>query len=217
MLPADAVIHDAAGLRAALETAFAVAEANPVLATIGIASFPATGYGYIQQADTLGEYASRPVYRVQRFVEKPDLATARIWSRGIISECRYVCLVGEIHCCGVGRSTPSLWASLQAIDGGLAAGTELDVLLAEHYPQLEKISVDYAIIEKAANVVMAESVLTGTMWARPAVARHYPADAAGNVVRGAAHLQESSGNMLFSRRRPSGRSVGCGGSDCQDR
>ena len=72
MLPADAVIHDAAGLCATLESAFAAAEADPVLATIGItASFPATGYGYIQQGTTRGDYAGRAVYHVKRFVEKP--------------------------------------------------------------------------------------------------------------------------------------------------
>ena len=73
-------------------------------------------------------------------------------------------------------------------------------MLAEHYPHLEKISVDYAIIEKAGNVVMAES---GFDWDDvgewPAVARHYPADAEGNVVRGAAHLEQSSGNIVFTR------------------
>ena len=54
MLPADAVIHDAAGLRSTLETAFAAAEASPVLSTIGItAAYPATGYGYIQQGELL--------------------------------------------------------------------------------------------------------------------------------------------------------------------
>ena len=76
----------------------------------------------------------------------------------------------------------------------------MDGLLEVHYPKLEKISVDYAIIEKAANVVMVES---GFDWDDvgewPAVARHYPADAQGNVVRGTAHIEQSSGNIVFSR------------------
>lgn len=203
MLPADAVIHDSAGLRATLQTAFEAAEANPVLATIGItASFPATGYGYIQQADQLGEYAGRPVFNVKRFVEKPDLETAKsyldsgdyFWNAGM-----FVWSVGSIVA-ELEKSTPSLWASLQAIDEGLASGTDLDALLGEHYPNLEKISVDYAIIEKATNVVMVES---GFDWDDvgewPAVERHYPADEAGNVVRGAAHLEQSKDNIVFSR------------------
>lgn len=203
MLPADAVIHDAAGLRATLESAFAVAEAEPVLATIGItASFPATGYGYIQQGEAMGDYAGRPAYRVQRFVEKPDPATAEaylaaggyFWNAGMFIW-SVPAIVAELE-----KSTPTLWRALQAIDAGLGAGRALDPLLAEHYPQLEKISVDYALIEKAKNVVMLES---GFDWDDvgewPAIARHYPADAQGNVVRGQAELAESSDNIVYCR------------------
>jgi mannose-1-phosphate guanylyltransferase len=100
MLPADAVIHDAAGLCATLESAFAAAEADPVLATIGItASFPATGYGYIQQGNTRGDSAGQAVYQVKRFVEKPDLATAQSYleAGGLFLERRHVYLVGLSH------------------------------------------------------------------------------------------------------------------------
>ncbi|MBT63330.1 MAG: mannose-1-phosphate guanyltransferase [Puniceicoccaceae bacterium] len=203
MLPADAVIHDAAGLRDTLESAFAAAEAQPVLATIGItASFPATGYGYIQQADAMGEFAARSVYNVQRFVEKPDLATAEsyladgnyFWNAGMFIW-SVPSIVAELE-----KSTPTLWQALQAIDQGLAAGQDIDALLATHYPTLEKISVDYAIIEKASNVVMVES---GFDWDDvgewPAVARHYPADDNGNVVRGQAELSDSQDNIVYSR------------------
>ncbi len=203
MLPADAVIHDAAGLRSTLETAFEAAEANPVLATVGItASFPATGYGYIQQGDTLGEYAGRTVFNVKRFVEKPNHETAQsylesgdyFWNAGM-----FVWSVGSIVA-ELEKSTPSLWGALQAIDRGLAAGEGMDPLLAEHYPNLEKVSVDYAIIEKATNVVMIES---GFDWDDvgdwPAVGRHYPSDENGNVVRGLTQIEDSKNNIVFSR------------------
>ncbi|MGJ8654417.1 MAG: mannose-1-phosphate guanylyltransferase [Opitutaceae bacterium] len=203
MLPADAVIHDSVGLCATLETAFEAAEANPVLATIGItASFPATGYGYIQQGDALGDYSGRKVFNVQRFVEKPDLETAQsyldsgdyFWNAGMFIW-SVPTIVAELE-----KSTPTLWAALQAIDTGLAAEEGIDPLLAEHYPNLEKISVDYAIIEKASNVVMVES---GFDWDDvgdwPAIERHYPADENGNVVRGNVELVSSKGNIVFSR------------------
>ncbi len=203
MLPADAVIQNASGLRATLETAFAVAEAEPVIATIGItASTPATGYGYIQQGAAIGDYAQRPVYHVKRFVEKPDLETAQsyltsgdyFWNAGMFIW-SVPSIVAELE-----QSTPTLWQALQAIDQGLSTGQDIDALLTEHYPKLEKISVDYAIIEKAAKVVMVES---GFDWDDvgewPAVARHYPADEAGNVVRGNAELYDASGNIVYCR------------------
>lgn len=202
MLPADAVIHDAGGLCATLETAFQAAEAQPVLATIGItADFPATGYGYIQQGEKLGDYAGREVFNVKRFVEKPDLETAKtylesgdyFWNAGMFIWSA-LSIIAELE-----KSTPSLWAALQAIHAGLEKGQGIDALLAEHYPNLEKISVDYAIIEKATNVVMVES---GFDWDDvgewPAVARHYPADESGNVVRGSVELSDARGNIVFS-------------------
>jgi mannose-1-phosphate guanylyltransferase len=98
------------------------------------------------------------------------------------------------------KSTPTLWQALQAIDQGLEAGQGIDTVLAQHYPKLEKISVDCAIIEKADNVIMVES---GFDWDDvgewPAVSRHYPADEAGNVVRGSAELADSSRNIIYSR------------------
>jgi len=203
MLPADAVIQNAEGLRATLETAFQAAEAEPVLATIGItASFPATGYGYIQKAEKLDVYAGREVYRVARFVEKPDEVTARsylesgdyFWNAGMFIW-SVPTIVSELE-----RSTPALWEALQKIDSGLIAGEEIDSLLEAYYPGLEKISVDYAIIEKAGNVVMVES---GFDWDDvgewPAVARHYPSDERDNVVRGNAELFGASGNIVCCR------------------
>lgn len=201
MLPSDAVIHNAEGLCATLETAFQAAEAQPVLATIGItADFPATGYGYIQQGDKLADYAGRTAFKVRRFVEKPDEATARgylesgdyFWNAGMFIW-SVPAIVAELE-----KSTPGLWTALQAIDAGLESGQDLDSLLAEHYPDLEKISIDYAIIEKASNVVMIES---GFDWDDvgewPAVARHYSADEFGNVVRGSAELADAKGNIVY--------------------
>ena len=203
MLPADSVIHNTAGLCATLESAFAAAEADPVLATIGItATFPATGYGYIQQGNSSGDYAGQAVYQVKRFVEKPDLATAQnyldagdyFWNAGMFIW-SVPAIVAELE-----KSTPSLWQALQAIDQGLEAGQSIDTLLVKYYPKLEKVSVDYAIIEKANNVVMVES---GFDWDDvgewPALSRHYPSDEADNVVRGSAELADASGNIVYSR------------------
>lgn len=203
MLPADAVIHDNEGFRSTLEAAFQAAAASSVLATIGItAAFPATGYGYIQQGQKVGDYGDREVFEVQRFVEKPNSELAKsylksgdyFWNAGMFVW-SVDAIVGELA-----KNTPVLWAQLKAVDEGLDAGVELGDLLAQHYPGLEKISVDYAIIEKASNVVMLES---GFDWDDvgewPAVARHYPVDGAGNVVRGDAHIESSTGNIVFSR------------------
>lgn len=203
MLPADAVIHDARGFRSTLETAFNAAETNPLLVTVGIkAAYPATGYGYIQQGERIDQIPSGHVFSVKRFVEKPKLEVAQsylesgdyFWNAGM-----FVWSVASISA-ELEKHTPSLWNALQAIDKGLSEGEAIDPLMAAHYPGLEKISIDYAIIEKAGNVAMVES---GFDWDDvgewPAVERHYPIDDRGNVTRGLVNLQQSSGNIVFSR------------------
>jgi mannose-1-phosphate guanylyltransferase len=70
------------------------------------------------------------------------------------------------------------------------------------YPKLDKISIDYALLEKSQNVVVMRA---GFDWddvgAWPAVARHYQPDAAGNVTRGPALVENGRGNIVFSEGR----------------
>lgn len=203
ILPADAVIRDEAGFRDTLEAAFAAAEAAPVLATIGIPpAFPATGYGYVRRGERLSGPEDWPVFKVERFVEKPDKATARsylengdyFWNAGMFVW-SVATVLGAIE-----NHAPELRRVLRRIEEGLEGGDALDALLQQHYPGLEKISVDYAILEKAENVVMVES---GFDWDDvgewSAVSRHHGADESGNVVRGGGLLREASGNTVFSR------------------
>lgn len=204
VLPADAVIHDSEGFRATLESAFAAAEANPMIVTVGIKpTHPATGYGYIRQGDPIGTYANKTLLQVSRFVEKPDQTTAEsylaeggyCWNAGMFFW--QVATLTE----ALQTHTATLWQSLQAIAQSLDEGQPLNVALDAHYPSLEKISVDYAIIEKARAVGMiAADFDWDDVGEWPAVARHYPADENGNVCRGDSHLMQSSGNIVFSRQ-----------------
>ena len=203
MLPADAVINDTKNLCAAILSAFSVAEAESVLATIGVtAHFPATGYGYIQQGDVMGEYAGREAFMVKRFVEKPDLPTAEgylatgdyFWNAGMFFW-SVPTIVKELR-----KNTPSLWQALQEIDTGLSNNQDIDTLLVEHYPAIEKISIDYAVIEKAKNIVMIKSEFDWDdvgEWS--AIARHYPADVSGNVIKGKAEVADASDNIVYCR------------------
>lgn len=202
MLPADHVIHDVAGFRRVVLQAFEAAEAGEVLVTIGIQpDHPATGYGYIEKGPQAGESGGRPVFAVERFKEKPDLETAR----GYVASGRYYWNAGMffwqvpvISAC-FERFTPDLWSALRAIDQGLAAGEDLDALLAVHYSELQKISVDFAIMERADNVRVVESDFDwDDVGAWPAVARHFPKDESGNVARGEIVIQQGSGNIVMA-------------------
>lgn len=202
ILPADHVIHDVAAFQSVLRRAFETAEARRVLVTLGIRpTEPATGYGYLQRGELLGESDGVPVYGVRRFVEKPDLEKAReylgsgdyYWNAGM-----FVWQVAAIDE-ALAQNAPELREGLREIEKSLQAGEALDTVLAAGYPKLPKISIDYAVMEKAENVVTVEASFDwDDVGSWPAVARHYEPDTNGNIVRGEVVVQGGSGNIVFS-------------------
>jgi mannose-1-phosphate guanylyltransferase len=146
VVPADSYIPDATRYRQVVSEALELAAREKVLVTIGIQpTSPHTGYGYIQLGDRLNDR----FWRARRFVEKPDRATAEQflaskqyrWNAGM-----FVWSVAAIRE-AFQEHQPAMWAQIAKI----AAGGSLKRI----YPTLEKISVDYAIMEKAGNVVVA--------------------------------------------------------------
>ncbi|MGJ3242664.1 MAG: mannose-1-phosphate guanylyltransferase [Opitutales bacterium] len=213
MLPADAVIHDHAGFQSVLESAFVAAENDDVLVTIGISpEYPATGYGYIHKGEVLTEAAGRPVYTVKRFVEKPDRATAEeylasgdyFWNAGM-----FVWQASVVDA-AFARNTPTVHERIGRINEALDAGKPMDATLQELYPGFDKISVDYALMEKADNVVCIESAFDwDDVGEWPAIERHYDKDDAGNVLKGAGRIQDGSGNIVFGDKDHYTAVLGC--------
>jgi mannose-1-phosphate guanylyltransferase len=136
---------------------------------------------------------------VKRFVEKPDAARAEtylkagnfFWNAGIFL------WKTETFLREAKRSQPELVPFIEKFPSGDPAK-----YLAEHFPKLPKISVDYAIMEKAERIAVAEARFDwddmGSWTALPA---HLPADEHGNTVRGAVTLHHSRGNIAFSHKR----------------
>lgn len=202
VLPADQVIHDTAAYQRDLEAAFITAEASPVMVTIGIRpTEPATGFGYIQTGAVHPSPAGVKVLKVQRFVEKPNLATAQqylasgdyVWNAGMF-----------IWSSAVVRSAlaahaPLLDAGMKPIREALAAGEALEPVLEVVYPDLQKISVDYALLEKSTNVTMIPASFDwDDVGSWPAVAKHLPQDPKGNVLRGLALVEQGANNIIYS-------------------
>ncbi len=109
-----------------------------VIATLGIRpTYPAIGYGYIEQGDMVGTFAGMATYRVNRFTEKPDretaetfLATGRFsWNAGMFVF-RAETTIAELHV-----HAPELIQPLE--QHGVSA-----------YSTLPKTSIDYALMEK---------------------------------------------------------------------
>lgn len=202
VLPADHVIHDSAAYRRDLRAAFAAAEAEPVMVTIGISpTEPATGFGYIQRGEEWRKFGATSVYRVRRFVEKPLLDVAKgylasgdyVWNAGM-----FVWSVPVVER-ALAAHAPALDAGFRPIRQALAKKRALLPVLKKIYPKLTKISVDYALLEKSSNVVVLPSSFDwDDVGAWPAVPKHCQPDAAGNVFRGSALVEAGKNNLVFS-------------------
>lgn len=202
LLPADHVIEDGAGFRSVLTSSFEAAEKNDFLVTIGIKpTFPSTGYGYLCQGSEVEQATGRSVAKVDRFVEKPDLATAEkylseggyFWNAGM-----FVWRPGVILS-AIAQHAPVLSFGLDQLRKDWNTNGSLAGAMEKVYPELEKISVDFAVMEKAEGVVMLESDFDwDDVGEWPAIARHYPADEKGNVFKGDGVAVDSGGNLAFA-------------------
>ncbi len=136
--PADPWIGDQLGFQQTLRAATELAASQEAIATLGVKpSYAATGYGYIEQGEQTGTFGGSPVYRVNRFTEKPNrqtaesfLATGRFsWNSGMFIF-RAGVVLKELR-----THAPEIITPLEK--QGESA-----------YPQLPKTSIDYALMEK---------------------------------------------------------------------
>lgn len=186
ILTADHLMADEAAFRRVLADACAVAAREPAVVTIGIApTFPATGYGYIACGEALEAPEATPFRRVLRFVEKPDLPTARAY----LETGAYVWNAGMF-----------IWrASVMADAYARCAPDYLPLIerpesMPGLYPTLPKISVDYAIMEKCGNLLVARGDFGwDDVGSLTALAAHFPADARGNALLSPATLLDADG------------------------
>jgi mannose-1-phosphate guanylyltransferase len=202
LLPADHVINNSEGFRSVLNSSFEAAEKNDCLVTIGIKpTFPSTGYGYLSRGEEVEIATGRSVSKVDRFVEKPDLETAEKY----LSESSYFWNAGmfvwrpKVILSAIAKHVPGLSGGLDLLRENWSKNGSLIEAMEKVYPKLEKISVDFAVMEKADGVVMLESDFDwDDVGEWPAIERHYPADESGNVFKGDGVAVDSTDNLSFA-------------------
>ncbi|MBA4416802.1 MAG: mannose-1-phosphate guanylyltransferase [Syntrophus sp. (in: bacteria)] len=156
-LPADHYVPDVDDFTATILDGVKCAATGDYLVTIGIKPIrPETGYGYINAFE---EYNIPGVtcYKVNRIVEKPDMERARAyleegnyyWNGGIFIWQARVILKG------IEQHMPELYRELTRIKALLAAGDS--PAIGEVYRGIQRKSIDYGLMEKAANVLMVPS------------------------------------------------------------
>ncbi len=196
---ADQLIRPQERFAAAVRVALEAAERYPrSLVTFGIRPrSPHTGYGYVRRGDAL----SPQLYRVAEFKEKPTLEVARqyltcgdyYWNSGMFVW-KVAAILDELE-----RQLPDNAARLRELAANWDAWKKNDVA-ARQFEQLRKISIDYAVMEKAADVLVVEmdcEWLDLGSWA--AVGETAPPDQAGNAILAArALIADGERNVVVS-------------------
>jgi mannose-1-phosphate guanylyltransferase/mannose-6-phosphate isomerase len=197
LLPADHVIVDPDGFRAAIVQA--TAQAQDHIVTFGIEPHgPETGYGYIQRA---AAPLSEGVFPVARFVEKPDQAMAEryldagdyYWNAGIFLYGPNA-LLGEAakHCPEIKQ------AAVAALKGSPPDGPFI-ALNEALFAKCPSEPIDVAVMEKTDSAAVvpcdigwADVGSWSELW------RQGPQDANANVSKGDVLLLETDGSLVWS-------------------
>lgn len=197
VMPSDHLIADVAAFHAAIMAALPLVEQG-WLVTFGIEpTAPETGYGYIR----IGEALSASVSRVERFVEKPDAATARAmidagnhaWNGGIFL------FRADIYLDWLARLAPEMrQASQQAMDKAVRDGGVIRPE-ASAFAASPADSIDYAVMEKADRVAVAPvSMGWSDVGSWDSLYEVSEQDADGNSLHGATRIVDSHNNLVRS-------------------
>jgi mannose-1-phosphate guanylyltransferase len=214
VLPADHVIPEQKKFQQVLSDAFDLASRGRAIITIGITPHePATGYGYIRVGETLPPPAGVKGYktafhRAEQFVEKPDFDRALeyvnsgryrwnagmfIWSFVTITEALQKHQPAMYDAC-------HRWFDVAGKPGALAR------TLAREYPELKKISIDYAVMEHAQNVVVADGAFQwDDLGSWTALGRHLKPDPEGNCAIGQFVHVDGARNIIYDARSAKNR------------
>jgi mannose-1-phosphate guanylyltransferase len=204
VLPADHYIQDVPSFQETLSAAVQAARGGDYLITLGISpNFPETGYGYLEQGAQLKDIKGHPVWEVKAFHEKPDRSKAEtmikagnyLWNSGI-----FVWTVSAILN-DFSRFVPAMYDEVQKLKPFLNTPDWERALLAG-YEAMENISIDYAVMEKADNVLMLRGDFgwndVGT-W--EAVYHLQPKDDNENCLTGPAWVLDSQGCLVYSPQK----------------
>jgi mannose-1-phosphate guanylyltransferase / mannose-6-phosphate isomerase len=192
VLPADHLIADDAAFVRAVNEARRLAE-DGLLVTFGIPpSSPETGYGYIECGESFGISGA---HRVTRFVEKPELELARqfvdsgrfLWNSGMF------CFKASAFLAALKECDAALYTKIntcwQATPPGKEGRIDLD---AKSFAALPDISVDYAVMEKHAEVAVVKTAFDwNDIGSWNALGELTAADANGNRTVGEAVLMNT--------------------------
>ena len=214
VLPADHVVRDRAAFQAAVRAALPAAEAGRLVTFGVVPEAPETGYGYIRRAaaplagvagaGSAVVGAAGAVYPIDRFVEKPDLATAErfvasgdhYWNIGMF-------LFGaRRYLRELAAQAPDIAAAAQTAFEAAKADLDFVRVDAETFGACRSDSIDYAVMEKTRDAVVVPLAAGWSdvgSWSSLHAA--VESDTDGNVLRGDVIAEDTRDSFVFSESR----------------
>jgi mannose-1-phosphate guanylyltransferase len=184
--PSDHVIRPAESFRRTIRVAAGLAGKDDAIYVFGVRpASPSTAYGYIQKGSETALEDGLSVFSVARFTEKPDPDTAAtfvnsgeyFWNSGL-----YLFRVETMRA-QLRTHAPAIFEGVEQIADSFGTDEESGAL-QRIYPTLQKISIDYAVTEKADDVkVMAVDYQWNDVGSWTSLADIVPPDADGNVIQ----------------------------------
>ena len=208
VLPADHVVPDEKKFQQVLGDSFDLASRGQVIVTIGIKpTEPNTGYGYIHVGEPLPppqgvKKYKTTFFRAERFVEKPNFDKALEylnsghyrWNAGMFIWSFVTVTQGlEKHQADMAQACQR-WFKV-------AHTPKLEKVLAREYPEIRKVSIDYALMEHAQNVVVADGAFEwDDLGSWTALARHIKPDPEGNCAMAEFIHVDAARNVVYDAR-----------------
>ena len=202
VLPSDHAIQDTAAFHRAIRTA-ALAAGKGRLATFGIIpNAPETGYGYIRRAEALPGLDN--TFAISRFVEKPDLETARgflatgdyFWNSGMFL------MKASTYLEELAAFQPAILAAVRkALD---ASKMDMDFCRLDEkaFAESPSISIDYAVMEKTKlGAVVPVEMGWNDVGSWDALWDLHEKTAAGNVLQGDVLASDVSNTFIKAENR----------------
>lgn len=202
VLPSDHLFTDVDGFRNMVRAARPLAQAGH-LVTFGVQPvFPATGYGYIKRGNAVA--ADTNGFHVEKFVEKPDAATAQqyllsgdyLWNCGVFMF-RAASLLEAMQ-----RHAPTVMAACKQAYAAHTVDLGFIRLDSTAFAAAPDISIDYAVMEHTDKAVV---VPCNTAWSDvgswSSLADSMEKDPAGNVTRGDVVLLNTRNSTVFAEEK----------------
>ncbi len=200
VLTADHLIEPVGSFQRTMISAAKAARRSGALYTFGIKpTHPAQGYGYLEVGERLPGNGSTEHFRLVSFREKPDAATASrylesgryLWNSGMfVWTAEAVLEELTLH---LPDHVEHLSRAVEQMET-----RDRDTALQKGFALIERISIDFAVMEKARDV---RCVVGEFSWKDvggwPAMQDSLECDAHGNYVKGRVHTLDARGNLLF--------------------